>query len=317
MSEISKQEKLDIFYTPEIDYDRNYDSAGYINNIDYTEETVSEEFPESDIIEEINLILTLLPDDMKDIVNKPLSIIETIHDELKNIKDKPIIKEEEFITGEIKDEDNDVEFPGDFFRKDEDPFIIKVNNKDRLSAIKDTYDYDLACIITDYTNKLKATLNEYINNVLIALKNVDTTMYEKILNPYTLSTDKVNKDLKHLSDLIIRSQIAREMNMRLHDKLFSIDKTISHIRACKIGVEQKLRYYEAEYQEESGFNDFLSNRFLENSRKMYDEKYKQNFFNLYKYLNSSVILLNECFKLLINEAQAKIILIEKEGNDLW
>lgn len=315
-------DKLNILYQPDLDYDKHYDSEGDIDDVDESEdiensEDEASESLQSDIVDEIKTISTLLPEDMKDIINSPLAIIETLYDEIKDITDKPIIKEEFITTEEVTSNDNKSDIPEVFFRDDDDPFIITVKNKDKLTTIKEIYDYDLACIITDYTNKLKDSLNNYISSVLMSFKNLDVSMYSKILDTYNLSTDKVSDDYKHLSDLIIRSQITRQMNMRLYNRLFSIDKTISHIRACKIGVEQRLRYYSAEYQSESSFNDFVSNRFLENSRMMYDEKYKQNFFNLYKYLNSSVILINECFKLLINEAQAKIILIEKEGTDLW
>lgn len=360
-------DKLNILYNPDLDYDKQYDSDGYIEDtdkIDDNDEQKDDGSSKHNIIDEINTIITLLPDDMKNIIDNPLSIIETLYDEIKDITNKPINKDEVVIHTDMKDNNNqnnqdkidnqnkqdtidkidnqDIinsqdksdkqdtlenqdktdkqdtsDIPDDFFRNDDDPFIIKVKNKDKLTIIKDTYKYDLACVINDYNNKLKNALNNYINNVLISFKNLDVSMYSKVLDTYKLSTDRVSDDYKHLSDLIIRSQTTRQMNMRLYNKIFSIDKTISHIRTCKIGVEQKLRYYTAEYQTESNFNDFINNRFLENSRMMYDEKYKQNFFNLYKYLNSSVILLNECFKLLINEAQAKIILIEKEGNDLW
>lgn len=310
-------DKLDILYNPDIDYDRQYDSEGYVEEVEDIESIEEDESEESNIVEDINTILTLLPEEMKDIINKPLAIIETLYDDYKDITDKPITKEEIIVSEGVSNNEDKPEIPDDFFRDDDDPFKITVENKDKLSIIKDTYDYDFACVIKDYTNKLKDALNNYINNVLITFKNIDVSNYSKVLSAYNLSTDNVSDNYKHLSDLIIRSQITRQMNMRLYNKLFSIDKTIAHIRACKIGVEQKLRYYTSEYQTESGFNNFISNRFLENSRMMYDQKYKENFFNLYKYLNSSVILLNECFKLLINEAQAKIILIEKEGNDLW
>ena len=66
---------------------------------------------------------------------------------------------------------------------------------------------------------------------------------------------------------------------------------------------------------DNNFNEAISNKILGQSRIIYDKKYKQNFFNLYKYLNSSVILLNECFNMYLSEAQAKIILKEK-GEDI-
>ena len=74
-------------------------------------------------------------------------------------------------------------------------------------------------------------------------------------------------------------------------------------------------YYEEDYIDDNNFNEAISNKILGQSRIIYDKKYKQNFFNLYKYLNSSVILLNECFNMYLSEAQAKIILKEK-GEDI-
>ena len=65
------------------------------------------------------------------------------------------------------------------------------------------------------------------------------------------------------------------------------------------------------------YNDAISHKVLENCRFTYDNKYKENFINLYKYLNSSIELLKECLKMHSNEIQMKCILLKKEGNDLW
>lgn len=314
-----RQEKNDILYRPDLDYDKKYDTEGYQEEISETEEYDKESIIESlkEDINNIKAVLPLLPVDLIDMAKKPLTVIESVIGDLETEK-KPVKKEESIIitTGKKEDDDEDI-YPDTFFRDDEDPFVIISNRKDKVTIIKETYDYDLASVIADYIGKLNKATNEYLNNLLTVTKSIEKNQYSKVVNNYTGNTSKVSKDYKHLSDLIIRSQLTRQMKTRLYNKRFNLDNSIAHIRSCKAGVEQKIRYYEANYQDGNTYTDLLNNRLLENSRMMYDKKYKQNFFNLYKYLNSSVILLDECFKMHINEAQAKIILMMKEGNELW
>lgn len=320
MNEEIRQEKNDILYRPDLNYDKKYDTEGYQEETpeleEYDKESVIESLKEN--IDNIKAVLPLLPGDLIDMAKKPLTVIESVIGDLGDIEDKPVRNEESIVViiGKKDDEEED-KYPDTFFRDDEDPFIIINNRKDKVTVIKETYDYDLASVIADYIDKLNKAMNDYINSLLSVTKAIEKSQYSKVINPYTGNTSAVTKDYKHLSDLIIRSQLTRQMKTRLYNKRFNLDNSIAHIRSCKAGVEQKIRYYEASYQDGKAYTDLLSNRLLENSRMMYDKKYKQNFFNLYKYLNSSVILLDECFKMHINEAQAKIILMMKEGNELW
>nr|DAV25233.1 MAG TPA: hypothetical protein [Caudoviricetes sp.] len=314
-----RQEKNNILYRPDLDYDKKYDTEGYQEEVleteDYDKEPVIESLKKD--IDNIKKVLPLLPGDLIEMAKKPLIVIESVIGDL-DVENKPVSNEESvvIITGKKEDEDEDI-YPDTFFRDDEDPFVIISDRKDKVTIIKETYDYDLASVIADYIDKLNKVMNDYLNSLLTVTKSIDKSQYSKVVAPYTGSTSNVSKDYKHLSDLIIRSQLTRQMKSRLYNKRFNLDNSIAHIRICKAGVEQKIRYYEASYQNGTTYTDLLSNRHLENSRMMYDKKYKQNFFNLYKYLNSSVILLDECFKMHINEAQAKIILMMKEGNELW
>jgi hypothetical protein len=58
--------------------------------------------------------------------------------------------------------------------------------------------------------------------------------------------------------------------------------------------------------------DLKSNEMLLASNVSADKKYQESFLNLYKYLNSSVISINECLNNALGEAYAKAKLI-KEG----
>ena len=322
MNEEELKNKDNILYRPELDYDKKYDSIG---SVEPSFENIGEEEEDNSLlddiienIENIKQVLPLLTDEMQSIVNKPLAVVDKVIGDTDVPPGKPDPGNEQLIiTTEKKEDDDDDVYPETFFRDDDDPFEIIVKKKDNITYIKDSYNYDLTSIIADYIIKVNQVMNNYLNNIFQALKPLDVSLYSKVLENCNIHSSEVSKDYRHLSDLIIRSQITRKMKIRMYNKLYNLDKSIAHIRNCKAGVEQRLRYYEAQYQDAKSYNDLLSNRFLENSRMMYDKKYKQNFFNLYKYLNSSVILLEECFEMYINEAQAKIILLMKEGNELW
>jgi vacuolar-type H+-ATPase subunit F/Vma7 len=324
------ENKNNIFYRPNLDYDKNYETID--NTSKTTTTTTNTETPITErltnTISSIKNLYPLFPEDIQSLIDEPLTVIENV---IGNVTPSTPTKTptiEEIITptptpqtpssdDNTSNSSSDTDwYPDSFFRDDDDsdPITITIVNHKNIKVIKDDYDYDLVSIIDDYVNNLKDTVNNYVNNIVPIFRDIDKSLYPLALEKYTGYTKDVSKDFKHLSDLVIRSQLVRDMKSKLYKKLFSLDKTISHVRACKVSIEQRLRYYEADYQEAKDFSDVVSNRFLENSRMMYDEKYKQNFTNLYKYLNSSVILLNECFNMSINEIQAKTILLTKEGN---
>lgn len=315
---MSDKNKNNIFYKPELDYEKSYETEGRINSSiigenNQVSENIIDEF--NNTINKINNILNLFPDDLKETASNPLKIIQVIIGEIpKNIEDINDIEEVININPNINKIKEDV-YPENPFDDDDEFITITVTNNDKVDIIKNKYYYDLASVIDDYINKLNDSVNTCISNILISFKNIDISFFDTLMTPYKIPTEKISKDYKHLSDSILRSQINRNMKQRLYAKLYDIDKTINHIRNCKAGVEQRIRYYEEDYINDNDFNEAISNKILGQSRIIYDKKYKQNFFNLYKYLNSSVILLNECFNMYLSEAQAKIILKEK-GEDI-
>lgn len=324
-----EENKKNLFYRPDINYDKNYDT-------EYIEETEELSLPletESKIdsikqhIIEIQRVLPMLPVELANMAINSLKPIESMLEDIENIDSSSTPNEDiVFIIPESKPtpdpESDDPNKPSpipptSFFRPDPDPFIVPTGTRDPIVRIKEEYNYDLISIIEDYVDKITGALNNYFNKMLVILKPLDKEVYSKAIDVYTGNTADVSKNFKHLSDLVIRSQLARDMRIRMYNKKYTLDNSITHIRTCKIGMEQRIRYYEAEYTNGQSYADTISDRFLESSRMMYDQKYKQNFINLYKYLNSSVILYNECLNMHLNEIQAKSILLMKEGNDLW
>lgn len=321
MSDKDRLEKENILYRPTIDYDKSYDTVNIFRESNESEKEASSYNILDNLnnkIENIDSIINLLPEDLADIAKKPFEAIKHV---IGDISDNPekIPSEEEISVSVVTEEKEEIKdfYPDSPFRKDSEPIRIEVSTNDKIDVIKKEYEYDLVSIIEDYINNLDMIMDKYMKNIMSLMSGINSSLYVKVLTKYELNTGKVSTNNKHLSDIIIRSQISRTMRSKMYNKLFNIDKTITHIKMCKIGVQQRLRYYEASYTKDNSFDNIISNKMLENSRMLYDKKYKQNFINLYKYLNSSVMVLDECFNMFINEAQAKIILMKKEGFDLW
>lgn len=339
---MSENTKNNILYNPLIDYDKNYYSEGgnkYKNSQDINNTSEEERKNVSSIIDKIEEIkenAVLFPSDIQELIKNPLKVIEIVIGELPDNIDPPTSGEPVIVgptiptpptypedeTIESNDEDPTIEggdytAPEDPFDRDEPQITIETVEIDASKKIEEEYLYDLSSIIADYIDKLKESINKYTENILVSYGSISSNVFEKLLYVYQVKTDDVTTDNKHLSDSIIKNQISRINKERLYLKIFDIDETISHIRKCKSGMKQRIRYYESNYKEEKTFNQIVSNKMLGQNRLIADRRYKENFINLYKYLNSSVILLNECVNMVINEIQAKIILLEEEGEDLW
>lgn len=309
----------DIFYNPKIEYDKNYETKGKISrqkdsNIEPTND-INDIIDLNNSINRYYSLINLLPEDLREVAKNPVNIIKEIIGEIPP-DIKPIPKKEEEIIIKPQNIPNDIpDYPTDPF-DDNNYVTIEVKNNNDKIVIQNQYYIDLVNIVKDYIDKLNESINKYIDAFFLSFKDIGIDNYLNIIAPYSVSSSKVKLNFKHLSDTIIRSQLSRQMKQRLYLKLYDIDKTINHIRNCKAAVELRLRYYDESYIDDNNFNDAVSNKILGQNRIIYDKKYKQNFINLYKYLNSSVILLDECINMNISEIQAKLILHEK-GEKIW
>lgn len=336
------ENKNNILYNPSLDYDKKYYSEGGSNSNknqsmnDGDSEDSKNISNIKDKIEEIKENAVLFPEDIQELIKNPLKVIEIVIGELPDNIEPPKNSEPEIVGPnlpiiptppvdttieggdiDLDDEEDEYTAPEDPFDKEEPKITIETVEIDVSKKIEEEYLYDLSSIIADYIDKLKESINKYNENVLVSYGSINSNVFEKLLYVYQVKTDNIKTDNKHLSDSIIKNQLSRINKERLYLKMFDIDETITHIRKCKSGMKQRLRYYESNYKADITFNQMISNKMLGQNRLIADRKYKENFINLYKYLNSSVTLLNECVNMVIAEVQAKIILLEEEGKDLW
>jgi DNA-directed RNA polymerase subunit F len=332
----------DINKIPNLEVERSYYSEGTIPNIENTESQTDSPEAISDVFDDIKTQITniknvskVMPKDIGQVFNELVSNA----DYLLNLIDKDIydpgMKDEEIVvtipdvfTPETPDDSDTnnpivVTNPTNPITEDTEFDVFSISLLDNINIfvpsidlnlfVENNYYGDLLVVIKHYTAILHDTASKFVASLLTLSSEAGITNIQALTLPYMNKTSNVkNKNLRHLSDAIIRSSIIRRQKINLIRKLSTVRETSLHVKSCRAASEFKARYVEEKYKDPTNISDMYSNEILSDSIMMYEKKYEENFRNLYKYLNSSVILINECLNIFLDEAKGKAILI-KEG----
>ena len=299
--------KRDILYNPNIKYDKKYYTEGTfekqkVENI--TQEIINKKSAIKKIENDIDKYLVFIPEILKQTYLSPYIIMK------KELEDLEIPEEEipEKIPEKNPDKNPDKnpeekipkEIPG-FFDKGPDMYIdIKDPYRNKNKIQKNIYAVNFMDIYKDYVNKLNSHLQSY-TYALIGTMNMTDKNHD--MSSYSTKNIK-NKNLYHIGDSLIRSNIVLSQKLRLHKKLFDMDETILHLKQIKVASAYIERYYSESKQGDNSDLASLSNAILDNSKKLADRKYNENYYALYKYLNSDVILFNESLKNLTQQMRS-------------
>ena len=318
----------DMLYKPNLTYSKNYYTEGNLydnsSNFDDSSNSITNKpVNKIDRLEELrNEILNklpMMPEDIVDAFLPPFYIINGIVQDLQNNKDDlptlPDKEEPEVIVIPGPDDDSDDESilgevpDNPFDIEKEDGFInIKIEEVPKDIELEVEYISDLTDIIKDYLEKYNAVYDTYING---ALSFYSLSNHKDIKNIETKDLTK-NTNLSHISDFVTKSNISVKQKVRLANKMFDLDETIFHIRATKVANELRKRYYSNEKLEDKNILTKGANDLLKESRIISQKKYEENFYALYKYLNSSVIIFNECIGAVVKQKRALITLNNEE-----
>jgi hypothetical protein len=302
----------DLLYQPQIKYDKSYYTEGTFNNNTSNTETPSINNLPSTIgidvlIDQIDKNLKWIPDYIKNTYLSPYVALKEEYNRLNNIDTTVDTTQTSTVVNNTADNDDD--FPSDPFSKGSDIYIdIKDPLANKSVTSEDKYKTDFLDIYKDYLDKLNSMTQNYMYSLLAALNMTDKNQN---LQSYA-SSDIKNKNLLHLSDYLTKSSISLDQNIRLHKKLFDMDSTILHIRGIKLSQALIARYYDITKMEKTNDLAVTSNVLLTESQRIADKKYKENFYALYKYLNSSVILMNESVNSLLKQNTSIITLNKYE-----
>lgn len=325
-----------IQYRPELEYEKKYTTSGVISKASDSQGTSADEQVNRSIndlsskLKAIEDALPGLPEGILNAIKTPIAGVRYLLDDIGPGEIAPVattitkqIVNDNPIIVPLTNKDNNAyiqpidgleDIPDEVF-PDADGInvnieIIKPSNTD---IIQQEYKYDMACLFTEYIDNMNKVMSNFFSNVIAISEEVNIPSFLDLYAYYGGNSNNISDNLKPMSDYAIRTQVKLDQQIKMYKKLFDVDSMMVNIRACKSAAELRKRYYTADYVPNNDFLAMNQNDLLANTRIEFDKKYTENLYNLYKYLNSSVILIDECMKLELKISQAKAALIKNEG----
>lgn len=332
-------DKENLFYKPDLQPDRDYRSDGTILSQPFVEIEIPTETPVPDkitqLIEdilEIKEIAQFLPGNLPTLIDGPLKpLLDELNIKYPNGKSDGLLDIDLIETYDPGVEEPIAEIPyvleaiEDYTYADAAlPSIlpqstdikIKVTAPKSLAAVaSDTYNHDSVDLKNDYVKKLQTVMQKYLQEMIMIMSETGLSDIEELTKEYDGAAVTIsNANLKHLGDYIVRSQIAREQKTRLFRKTHNIDQTMMHMRSWHAAEKQRERYYAETYGDSETYLNTQNNSLLRESRALYDKKYNQTLYDMYKYLNASVMIIDDTLKMSLKESQAKGMLLKNGVN---
>jgi len=335
--------KKDIFYRPQLEIEHDYSTDGSIlhDSADTTtpesNKTTNESLLEKSqkVVEQmlqIRKVLPVLPKDtadiIQDIIDKLIIQSELEQDQLDEIieQEKKDEKEDKFVDVYENETESEPE-PEESIIVDEDDFIwgdpapnditIKVIRcKSNAELAQDQYLKDSIYIKEDFANELNLVLQNYIYPLLTIMDESGIGQVEYLNLEYDgSSVTGYDSNDAHLNDTIVRNQVVLDESVKLFRKTHDANTTLSMITSFDVIAQERIRYYGEEYDLAiSKFLDTYKRNILEKNRQEYDSKYLQAKTNMYKYLNSAVIITSDMLKNNLDTNSAKCYLLTKNIN---
>ena len=204
------------------------------------------------------------------------------------------------------------------------PLVIKTVTVDPAEIIEKEFIKNIADLFKFYTDRLKDILYHYYLEKINAAygKKIDKTgnLINKtinetrfILDPITDNCSDVEEGSKHLFDASLAMSETSMLKLNFLGNAFPVEQTLFHLKNFKTIYLLRLRYANIDAIDGSNKTDAMSNNILKAMRLSYDQKYDVAFSNLYKYLNSSLDILEDVINTELAGLKARKTLIEKGG----
>lgn len=346
-----KDDKKNIFYSPDYKPNREYKSSIDFTSHNYEEGNLKyKEIPilsyketADKIIEDLSLlneVLETVPDPLKNILQSIIKLLMAttiirveknnaadnnknkednntghviIQENIPKIEDVPVTIDNDFSPNKVP-VDNTVFNSQNLFPEDTDIEVEDIEDMDIGEILKNSYDRDLFGLKKDYIAKINLIIQKYIQDILVAANTVGIS-YENLLKDYDPIAVYVNQpNLQHLHDSIVRNSIAFKETVRYFSKTHSADNTLLVVRALETAYQQRYKYYTEEYNNEVDMLESYSNKNLADTRKQYDNTYKDAVQNAYKYLNAAYVNTANALQQTDMQVQAKAELLKHDIN---
>ena len=293
-----------------------------------------------------------MPADLQTVINGVYKPVLDIWSELTKIPYPKIIPEEQEIKWVVPDpdpgKDPDIpkfvypvppdlppptvpKYPDDGVKINNDgiwdldlPLQIRIKNTDPKTIIEKEYIKNIADLFDYYVNRLKDILYHYYSEKIAATFgkkiNEEGNLINKTLeeisflfDPIKNTTYEVTEELKHLFDAgVFMGEVSR-LKLNFMSNSFPVEQTLFHLKNFKTIYLLRLRYASMETVDGSDKLDAMSNNILKGLKNSYNQKYDVAFANLYKYMNSSLDILEDVLNTELAGLRARRTLIEKGG----
>lgn len=330
-----EQEKLNIFYRPNIAPDQSYESVSAFSEIVSSEiaeeqKTVTEDFVKitKSFIELFNSFKQI-PDElgfMLSEINYPIleylvsytteriESEEESSDEDESGASEDSGSEYEVITSESPD---DINIEDD---EEDEIFIVEVaqdNFKTSVSQAKDAYENDLSLLKKEYISQMNQVITKYFIDITKCTNSLGMLDDSYLLQD--IDADAVvlkDEKQRYIKDSIIKSQIEKENKMLLFSKTHTQENTLIYLRGLIAADALRRRYCESEPYEIDSSAGYAEQSSLRSERDKQDFKYSQAIKEYYKYLKSMSIIASDILSATVKEAELKTSLIQS-GVDIY
>lgn len=227
--------------------------------------------------------------------------------------EEPIIKPDPIEKENILPIDDDLFVPSS-------PFTIEYEEVDPIELIEMEHIRNIVDLYNYYTKKLKELVNRFLLNCLTSIisANNETGKSDSerfLLGNLTLGDTEVKDNLRHLVDMGIRGEVNGRLKLNFYLNNFSLENTLYHLKNFKVSKDLRIRYEEEEMMADGTRDGSRSDRTLKGLRQSYDKKYETSYINLYKHVNSSIVILEDVFNTLLLAISSKEILFKKGGSE--
>ena len=206
------------------------------------------------------------------------------------------------------------------FIDDDDLFApatkIKIINEEleETERMKLEYTKNLADVIHHYTSQLKDLVCGFYMYRLSAITSIkDDFDASFLINEITSNNCSTKNETRHLMDSALRNEVIGSNKLNFSLNTFTLEGTLYHLKNFSAIHEMRMRYANIEKAENNTMADSLSNKILNGNRDTYDKKYDLAYINLYKYLNGSLNILEDCMRTLETNMKSKETLLRKDG----
>lgn len=207
------------------------------------------------------------------------------------------------------------------------PLQVKIKKTDPKTIIEKEFVKNIADLFDYYVNRLKDIIYHYYSEKIAAtfgkkmveegnLINKTLEEISFLLDPIKNTDYEITEELRHLFDAGVFMGELSKLKLNFMSNSFPVEQTLFHLKNFKTIYLLRLRYATMETVDGSNKLDAMSNNVLKGLKNSYNQKYDVAFANLYKYMNSSLDILEDTLNTELAGLKAKKTLIEKGGINL-